>query len=691
LPFGAGGPAAGCGSAATVGSTATVAAADREPSPPLAGAGVRRQRGSPPAPDKPGPPLSANKNPSKTPRTSESGTSSTANRGLSFGAGGPASAGPAATVGQEPHQSRPGAERSEPKGRGGPGDPSTSTPAPPSAGAAAVAPAETGQGLPVGRCPAAAGQPPADGSRGLPAAAPAAAPAPAGSGPAGRGGPSTSTTPTTAPPLAGLPVAGGRGPADTGQPVSDGSRGQPAAAPDGSSGQPAAAPVAAPARSGPAGRGGPGAPSTSSTPTPTVTTAPPSAVHANAAVAPAGVGKGLSAGRGPAATGQPDRSRPAAAAPAGSGPAGRGGLGGPSTLTPTPNPTVAAAVASAASAHAAQRVPARFNLEEPESDSLAPPSTVTVPAAPPGKSKKARAAPVLKAAAHSFRESHGLLRGYALSFRVLFRAPEQRSSRTAATTVIQRALCVWGRKQRLGFTLDVRETTDSLEGIVEGVHNGNVTDHALAALRTQIHELLRSAKKKKRKCGGEVWKCEYSCHVYDTAAKPEEMVTSYIVRNGVRTGYERLQTTRPDVVELAQTEAAATVPARETSGGARRPSGSSRSVTVSDVLAAVEAERHCVQNKVAQISSFKDAMECVGDVVQIVELLYKFLQQRAYLEEGGPPGFRESRATVTPTPTLPPSTPAAAAMAGRRSPCLCLCFLSYRDFSFRFCQSVLRI
>jgi len=44
LPFGAGGPAAGCGSAATVGSTATVAAADREPSPPLAGAGVRWPR-----------------------------------------------------------------------------------------------------------------------------------------------------------------------------------------------------------------------------------------------------------------------------------------------------------------------------------------------------------------------------------------------------------------------------------------------------------------------------------------------------------------------------------------------------------------------------------------------------------------------------------------------------------------------
>jgi hypothetical protein len=170
--------------------------------------------------------------------------------------------------------------------------------------------------------------------------------------------------------------------------------------------------------------------------------------------------------------------------------------------------------------------------------------------------------------------------------------------------------------------LDVRETTDSLEGIVEGVHNGNVTDNALAALRARIpsHELLRSAKKRKPTTGGEVWKCEYSSSVYEAAAKPEEMVTSFIVRNCVRMGYERLQTKRPDVVELAQTEAAATVPARDTSGGARRPSGSSSST--SDVLAAVEAERHCVQNKVAQISSFKDAMECVGDVVQIVELLY---------------------------------------------------------------------
>ena len=148
------------------------AAAGREPSPPLAGVRRSRVAASPPAPDKPGPPGSANKTAPKTPRIS--GTSSAANRGLEFGAGGPASSGPAATVGLKPHQSRPGpaAEGSELAGRGRPGDPDpstptpTPTPAPPSAGAAAGEPAGTGQGLPAGRGPAATGQ----SDRSLPAA-----------------------------------------------------------------------------------------------------------------------------------------------------------------------------------------------------------------------------------------------------------------------------------------------------------------------------------------------------------------------------------------------------------------------------------------------------------------------------------------------------------------------------------------
>jgi hypothetical protein len=118
-------------------------------SPPRTGLRRSRPSASPPAPDKPGHPGSANKTALKTLRASEASRAA-ASRGLPFGAGGPT-------------------ERSEPAGRGGPGDPSTSTPAPPSAGAAAVAPAETGQGLPVGRGPAAIDQPPADGSR--PAAA----------------------------------------------------------------------------------------------------------------------------------------------------------------------------------------------------------------------------------------------------------------------------------------------------------------------------------------------------------------------------------------------------------------------------------------------------------------------------------------------------------------------------------------
>jgi hypothetical protein len=56
----------------------------------------------------------------------------------------------------------------------------------------------------------------------------------------------------------------------------------------------------------------------------------------------------------------------------------------------------------------------------------------------------------------------------------------------------------------------------------------------------------------------------YNCVVYGGAAKPEEILTSVIVRNSSRTSYERLQITRLDVVELPQPEKAATVLARDT-------------------------------------------------------------------------------------------------------------------------------
>jgi hypothetical protein len=182
--------------------------------------------------------------------------------------------------------------------------------------------------------------------------------------------------------------------------------------------------------------------------------------------------------------------------------------------------------------------------------------------------------------------------------------------------------------------------------------------------------MLRKAKDSAER---KAWKCDYTTAVFAEYAKPEEMVTSWIVRNGSRPGYERLQTTYPDVVELHQHEAAATVPARDTpaaSSGARRPSSSGLIHSLSDVLAAVEAERGCVQNKVAQISSFKDAMVCVGSVVQIVELLYTFLQERAHLEEGGV-GQSRCDSRSNPSGSWPKSLAApspAAAIAGQRSP-----------------------
>ena len=77
----------------TPGKCSVESSGTRQPSPPLASAGVRRQRGtaSSPAPGMQGPPqaLSANKTAAKAPRTS--GTSSPAIRGLSYSAGGEAS------------------------------------------------------------------------------------------------------------------------------------------------------------------------------------------------------------------------------------------------------------------------------------------------------------------------------------------------------------------------------------------------------------------------------------------------------------------------------------------------------------------------------------------------------------------------------------------------------------------------
>ena len=66
----------------------------------------------------------------------------------------------------------------------------------------------------------------------------------------------------------------------------------------------------------------------------------------------------------------------------------------------------------------------------------------------------------------------------------------------------------------------------------------------LKTMKSKIHELLRRAKRE----SDPVRKCSYNCFVYQGDAKPEEMFTSWIVRNDSRPGppgYERLQTTPP--------------------------------------------------------------------------------------------------------------------------------------------------
>jgi hypothetical protein len=60
--------------------------------------------------------------------------------------------------------------------------------------------------------------------------------------------------------------------------------------------------------------------------------------------------------------------------------------------------------------------------------------------------------------------------------------------------------------------------------------------------------------------------------------------------------------------------------------------GSSGQMEAEDRRMEAEAERDCVRNRIA---SYKDAMVCVGEVVQLVEVLYKFLQERAHSEKEG--------------------------------------------------------
>ena len=49
--------------------------------------------------------------------------------------------------------------------------------------------------------------------------------------------------------------------------------------------------------------------------------------------------------------------------------------------------------------------------------------------------------------------------------------------------------------------------------------------------------------------------------------------------------------------------------------------------SLSAVVAAVGSDLHDLQNQIEQVSSLKDALMCISDVAQIVEILLRFLEQ----------------------------------------------------------------
>ena len=279
------------------------------------------------------------------------------------------------------------------------------------------------------------------------------------------------------------------------------------------------------------------------------------------------------------------------------------------------------------------------------------------------------------------------MRGYTFSFRVRFLDPSKRLAQAAATEAIKRALCAWGGKQRCGFTLDARENGPCLEGVIEGVDNGVVSENALEALKKRLYDQLARAKRR-----ASALKCSYNMSIFAAHAKPEEMVTSWIARKGVRTGYVRWQTTLPRApVELAAR--AAVVPARSEPASSVEAPSEEQGVSVlrsplsavlscpplTAVVAAVGSDLQDLQNQVEQVSSMKDALMCISDVVQIVEILHRFLEQMQSwaakrgldTAEGfcGPPAASSSSPTSTmagrnpPPPSSPPGPPIAAASA----------------------------
>ena len=147
------------------------------------------------------------------------------------------------------------------------------------------------------------------------------------------------------------------------------------------------------------------------------------------------------------------------------------------------------------------------------------------------------------------------MRGFKFSFKITFQDPAKRTARVAATEAIKRALCAWGRRQTNGFTLDAREIGACLEGVIEGVDNGVVSERALAALTKRLYDLLGRCKRRS------ALPSHYKTKVLDAQAMPEEMVRSWIAGKGVRTGHIRWQTT-PSRAPVEQMARNAVVPGR---------------------------------------------------------------------------------------------------------------------------------
>ena len=171
----------------------------------------------------------------------------------------------------------------------------------------------------------------------------------------------------------------------------------------------------------------------------------------------------------------------------------------PPPPTTTPNTPVAAAT----------------SMQEPAAaGGAAIPHTELPAPLPPRPSKRFHHDPGPSQLSRSLFEASQPMRGYTFSFLVRFLDPSKRTARAAATEAIKRVLCAWGDKQRHGFTLDARENGSCLEGVIEGVDNGVVSEKALATLKKRVYDHLGSGKR------GLALKCNCNMSIFAAQAKP---------------------------------------------------------------------------------------------------------------------------------------------------------------------------